>query len=151
MNEKTQVIESDSPQGEKKSAWFLITGIIFGVILGLIYSLWVNPVIIENAHPANLDQDNTEIYRSTIAQVYMATGNLDRAIQRLELLNDQDVVFSLGAQAQRALAAGEGDQAYALALLASVIQSVGQPTQLIPTATLKSIPTQTLPMPTQSP
>ena len=135
-----------SPQTRKRPPWFILTGIILGLLLGLAYSWWINPVILENAHPSNLAAEEKEIYRAGIAQAYMATSNLDRAIQRLELLYDRDTKYTLGAQAQRALAEGEGDQAYALALLASALQS-----HEIPTATLESIPTQTLPQPTQMP
>ena len=148
MNENSQELKL-SPAGQKRGVWFMLTGLILGVILGLIYSWWVNPIILENTLPANLEADAKDIYRGTIAQVYGATGNFGRASRRLELLNDADPVYALGAQAQRALAAGDGDQAYALALLASALQS-RQPTQPVPTATFQNIPTQTLPIPTQT-
>ena len=149
MNENSQELKL-SPAGQKRGVWFMLTGLILGVILGAIYSWWINPVVLENTHPASLETSDKDIYRSTIAQVYAATGNFDRASRRLELIDDGDPVFTLGAQAQRALAAGDGDQAYALALLASALQS-RQPTQPVPTATFQNIPTQTLPIPTQTP
>jgi len=142
-NEQASEISS---QSKKRPPWFIITGIILGLLLGLAYAWWINPIILENAHPSSLEADEKETYRAIIAQAYMATGNLERAKQRLELLNDRDITYTLGAQAQRALADGEGDQAYALALLASALQL-----NEIPTATLESIPTQTLPQPTQTP
>ena len=136
-----------SPQSKRKRPpWFILTGIILGMLLGLAYAWWINPIIYENAYPANLNTDDKETYRVTIAEAFAATGNLERASQRLELINDQEIVFTLGAQAQRALADGEGDQAYALALLASALQS-----HTIPTATLERMPTQTLPQPTIMP
>ena len=146
MIENEQGIEISPPANKKGQPWYILTGIILGLLLGLAYSWWINPIIFENAHPANLDRDDKETYRTTIAQGYAATGNLERAMERLELLNDQEIVFTLGAQAQRALAEGEGDQAYALALLASAFQP-----HEIPTATLERMPTQTLPQPTQMP
>jgi len=151
MNEILQKLKLPTPTVENKGAWFILTGLILGVILGVVYSVWVNPIVVNNAHPASLEESDKDIYRSTIAQVYAATGNFDRAYRRLELLNDVNPFFTLGAQAQRALASGDGDQAYALALLASALQSEQQPTQLVPTATLQSFPTQTLPLPTQTP
>ncbi len=146
MTDREQVDELSPQSRKKKPPWFILTGIFLGLLLGLAYSWWINPIIYENAHPANLDTDDKETYRVTIAQAFAATGNLERAMGRLELLNDQEIVYTLGAQAQRALAAGKGDQAYALALLASALQS-----HEIPTATLERIPTQTLPQPTQMP
>jgi len=151
MNEILQKLKLPTLTEENKGAWFILTGLILGVILGAIYSIWVNPVVLNNTHPASLDESDKAIYRITIAQVYAATGNFDRASRRLELLNDVNPFFTLGTQAQRALAAGELDQAYALALLASALQSNQQPTQLVPTATLQNIPAQTLPLPTQAP
>jgi len=139
------------PSRQKRGAWFILTGLVLGIMLGAVHSIWINPVIVNNAHPASLDPIDKDIYRITIAQVFAATGNFDRAYRRLELLNDVDPFFTLGVQAQRALAAGDGDQAYALALLASALQSRQQPSQLIPTTTLQNIPTQTLPLPTQTP
>jgi len=150
MNEILQKLKLPTPTVKNKGAWFILTGLILGVILGTAYSVWINPVVLNNAHPASLIASDKDIYRITVAQVYAATGNFDRAYHRLELLNDVDPFFTLGAQAQRALAAGDGDQAYALALLASALQS-RQPTQPVPTATFQNIPTQTLPIPTQTP
>ena len=146
MVDNEQVNGLSSKSKKKRPPWFILTGIILGLLLGLAYAWWINPIIYENAHPANLDTDDKETYRVTIAEAYAATGNLERASQRLELLNDHEVVFTLGAQAQRALAASERDQAYALALLASALQS-----HTIPTATLERMPTQTLPQPTMMP
>ncbi|MEA3326022.1 MAG: hypothetical protein U9R53_01735 [Chloroflexota bacterium] len=150
MNENTQERKIPPSFAEKRGAWFILTGLILGVILGVIYSWWINPVVLENTHPASLETSDKDIYRSTIARVYAATGNLDRAYRRLELINDGDPIFTLGAQAQQALAAGDGDQAYALALLASALQS-SQSSPQIPTATLQIVPTQTLPISTQTP
>jgi len=151
MNEFLQKLKLPTPTIKNKGAWFIITGLILGVILGAIYSVWVNPLVLNNTHPASLEESDKAIYRLTIAQVYAATGNFDRASRRLELLNDVNPFFTLGAQAQRALAADEGDQAFTLALLASALRSEQQPSQLAPTATLQNIPTQTLPLPTQTP
>jgi len=144
----------------KHSSWYLVTGLILGLILGLVYSWLVNPVIYHNTAPASLDEPSKDVYRSLISQVYVQTGNFDRAVHRLDLLEDEQVVLALGAQAQRALAADNQEEAHALALLASHLQSTQinsqnsdglQPLQPTPSATIIRVPTQTLPAVTPAP
>ena len=150
--ENTQQIRVKTKPEKKQSAWYLLTGLILGIVLGLVYAWLINPVVYENTEPGNLKAAYKEVYRSIIAQVFAATGNFTRASQRLALLDDQDTYFILGQQAQRALADGNTTEAQALALLASTLQT-GTPLQTLPltaptathTANENTIPTQTLP------
>ncbi len=103
--------------------WYLLTGLILGFLLGLLYAWWVNPVVYSDTEPATLRADYKDLYRATIAQAYAATGDLARAESRLALLRDEDAVFALGTQAQQMLAAGEAEDARALALLAAALQA----------------------------
>jgi len=160
MSEETQEIRLADHLPEKHGAWYLVTGLIMGLILGMIYARWVNPIIYENTEPSSLNETDKDIYRSTIAQVFAKTGALDRALRRMELLEDEDPFLALGSQAQLALAQGKEDEARALAMLASNLQPVNDPSADIlepaqtlpePTATLQRIPTQTLPIETQTP
>jgi len=161
MSDETQKIRIAEPSQEKHGAWYLVTGLIMGLILGIIYAHWINPVIYENTEPSSLNETDKDIYRSTIAQVFAKTDNADRALRRLALLEDDDPFLALGSQAQRALAQGKEEEARALALLASIIQppvsdpsaNISEPAQTLPepTATLQRIPTQTLPIETQTP
>jgi len=122
MKDQTQELKI-APQPEtKRHPWYLLTGLILGIVIGLIFTWLLCPVVYQDTSPASLAVGYKEIYRSTIAQVYAATGNLERAASRLALLEDEDVIFSLGAQAQQALADGREKEARALALLASEIQ-----------------------------
>jgi hypothetical protein len=132
--------EPPSP-APKRRPWYLLTGLILGLLLGLVHSLWIDPAIYGNMTPAQLAEGDREAYRLLIAETYAATGNLDRAERRLALLEDADPVYTLGAQAQRALAAGISAEARALALLASALQKAeGQPAEpLIPTQTLPAL------------
>ena len=151
-------IPTASQPAQKKSPWYLLTGLILGLILGLVYAWVINPVIYETSSPANLGDPDKDFYRSTIAQVYAATGNLERASIRLSVLEDPDPVYALGAQAQRVLAAGHEAEARALALLASGLQS-SQPQPELPAQTSSpthtsaplGVPTHTLPIPTTNP
>lgn len=149
MSDATREMKLAREPIEKKGNWYLLTGLILGLILGLLYAWVINPVIYENTLPASLKNNYKDTYRSTIADVFSATGNLERAQLRLDLLDDEDVVFTLGAQAQRELANGNTEQAHALALLASAIQSDNplQPQPAEPSAQppADAVPTQTLP------
>jgi len=137
MSDQTREIKLNPPRKSKKSNWYLLTGLVLGLAAGLIFTWVIFPVVYEDTSPATLTEGYKEIYRRIIAEVYTATGDLDRAASRLNLLEDDDPISALGAQAQRALADGREKEARALALLASSIQS-GQsngesiPLQLVP-------------------
>jgi hypothetical protein len=160
LNDTQEVRTSHEPR-QKSSPLYLLTGLILGLILGLVYAWVINPVIYENTAPASLGDANKDFYRSTIAQVYAVTGDLERAFLRLTLLEDPDPVYALGVQAQRALAEGQDEEARRLALLASALQGLPQfqeptpeSTPLPPTPTNSpppSVPTHTLPIPTMTP
>ena len=155
-----EVHVSPKPQ-QKRSSLYLLTGLILGLALGLVYAWLINPAVYENTTPASLADADKDFYRNMIAQVYHETGNLERAALRLALLEDPDPVFALGSQAQRSLAAGNDEEARALALLASVLQGLPQFQSPTPASTplpstptdppQPSVPTQTLPIPTATP
>lgn len=158
MNDQTQEMRFQLQRDPKKGHWYLISGLILGVVAGLIITWLLFPVEYEDTSPGTLAEDYKEIYRRTIAEVYLVTGDLDRAISRLNLLEDDDIVFALGAQAQRALADGREKEAQALALLASAIQSGQSTEETIPPLITPSeapdgttIPTQTIPQLTPEP
>jgi hypothetical protein len=144
----------------KRSSWYLLTGVILGLILGLVYAWLINPVVYESSTPETLGDADKDFYRGIIAQVYAATGDLERASLRLGLLADPDPAYALGAQAQRALAQGQEAEARALALLAARLQSPPMPQDFpeepappkpTPTDAPPGIPTHTLPVPTNTP
>ncbi len=150
---------------ENRSSWYLLTGLILGLLLGLAYTWWINPVEYNNASPTTLKETYKNDYRSIIAQVYAATGNFVRAESRLALLGDNDPIAVLSAQAQRILAQGGSDaEARALAMLAAALQNATPqpvqqttPTPIIATSTTTAtepqpdiVPTDTLPAPTET-
>lgn len=108
--------------GSKRGSWYLLVGLVLGVILGIVYTWAIDPVAYETALPSTLGETDKDSYRLMIAQVYAATGNLERAELRLEVLEDDDPIYALGAQAQRLIAEDNTDDARALALLASDLQ-----------------------------
>jgi len=109
--------------GSKRGSWYLLVALVLGVVLGLIYTWVVDPVVYETALPSTLNEEDKDSYRLMIAQVYAATGNLERAELRLEVLEDNNPIYALGAQAQQFMAEGRVNDAQALALLASDLQS----------------------------
>jgi hypothetical protein len=158
MLDDTREIRIAPQEPPKRSPWYLLTGAVLGLILGLVYTWLINPVVYESSTPGTLGEADKDFYRAMIAQVYDVTGDLGRASLRLALLEDPDPVFALGAQAQRALAAGREGDAHALALLASALQGPPvqqeinpQPPEPTPTDPPPGIPTHTLPAPTATP
>ncbi len=111
----------DSPS--RRGNWYLLTGILIGLGLGLVYAWVLAPAKPANPTPASLRSDFKDQYRRMIASAYQSTGDLVRARSRLALLDDPDPVRALSEQAQRMLQSGNTDSsALALAELAQEIQ-----------------------------
>lgn len=143
---------------EGRGHWYLLTGIVIGAVLGLLYAWVVQPVRYTNTSPASLRSDYKDYYRLMIASAYMANGDLVRAKARLELLQDDDLYRSLAEQAQRTLAGGKNlEQARVLGLLAAALQPSATPVsvnsgliQATPTV-LVAPPNESSSSPSQSP
>jgi len=104
---------------ERRGPWYLLTGFVLGILIGLAYAWVVAPVEYQDTSPASLRADFKDRYRALIALAYAANGDLTRAQARLNLLGDADVARILAEQAQRTLAEGKSPQeAQALGLLA---------------------------------
>jgi hypothetical protein len=117
---------------EKRGGWFLITGLILGLGIGLLIAWVISPVAFVDTAPATLRPDYKDQYRRMIALAFVADNDIGRAKQRLTLLQDQEPVKVLSAQAQQVLAAGgSAEDAKALALLASALND--QPNASAPT------------------
>jgi len=104
---------------EKRGPWYLLTGLMIGIILGVIYTRYIQPVEYIDASPVLLRHDFKDQYRILIAAAYSANGDLVRAKARLELLKDPDIFRALSEQAQRSLGEnGSSAEARSLGLLA---------------------------------
>ncbi len=127
----------------KRAPWFLLTGLVIGLGLGLLCAWVLCPVSYTQTAPASLRADFKDTYRSLIARAYAYDGNLPRAKARLALLGDPDPADTLAAQAQRALAAGRsmaevralGALAAALGEAPTPVQTAVSVSQVSPTAT----------------
>ncbi len=104
---------------DERGHWYLLTGFVIGVVLGLVYAWLVSPQEYQDTSPASLLPEFRDQYRAMIAAAFVANGNLPRAEARLALLGDSNVEQALTEQAQRTLAEGDSPQeAQALGLLA---------------------------------
>lgn len=117
---------------EDRGSWYLLTGLLLGIALGLLYAWRVQPVEYMDTSPALLRADFKDQYRSLIASAYAANNDLLRARARLELLGDQDLYRVLSEQAQRTLAQdASSTEARDLGLLAIAIgREVATPGQI---------------------
>jgi hypothetical protein len=107
-----------------RGPWYLLTGLVIGVVIGLLYAWLVQPVQYTNTTPASLQPNFKDQYRSLIALAYLTNSDMVRAKARLELLKDEDAYRALAEQAQRTLGGGGIlQEARALGLLAA---SLGQ-------------------------
>lgn len=148
---------------DERGYWYLLTGFVIGVILGLVYAWFLGPLYglisptqeYKDTSPASLQTEFKDQYRAMIAAAFVATGDLSRAEARLDLLGDQDVVRTLTEQAQLTLAEGTSPrQAQALGLLAVALgqgESVPPLSTEMPTeeqaTQISQTPTPTQPLP----
>lgn len=131
---------------DERGHWYLLTGFVIGIVLGLVYAWLISPQRYQDTSPASLLPEFKDQYRAMVAVAYVATGNLPRAEARLALLGEEEVERALTEQAQRML--GEGDspqEAQALGLLAVAL---GQGEENIPatTASNQEVPAEQPPV-----
>lgn len=104
---------------DERGNWYLLTGLVIGVVLGLIYAWQIRPLQYSETSPVMLNPEYKEQYRVLIASAYLANNDLVRAEARLRLLNDKDPIQALTEQAERTLAnGGDAEAAVALGMLA---------------------------------
>lgn len=91
---------------DRRGSWYLLTGLVIGIGLGLVYSWVLSPVEYLDAPPYALRVDYKDDYRALVAAAYLYSGDLVRAKDRLTQLKDNDITQSLALQAQRAMTEG---------------------------------------------
>ena len=137
---------------EERGSWYLLTAVILGIALGLLYSWVISPAKYVDTTPDTLRADSKDVYRVAVASAYAATGDIARAKARLALLGDDDPSPALAVQAQRFLAEGDSyPDAQALAALASALEPAFTPISTQPDDTSTPTVTDTPPPPTASP
>jgi hypothetical protein len=118
---------------DERGPWYLLTGLVLGAVLGLVYAWFYAPVTYIDVSPASLSEAYKDHYRALISAAFAANGDLPRARARLNLLNDTDPERVLSVQAQRALAEGHPEQeVYVLGLLAVSLSEGEVPANAFP-------------------
>lgn len=117
MREQVSNSRGKSSEPEKGNL-YLLTGIVIGILLGLVIAWLIAPVKYINTVPSSLRNDFKDDQRILIANAYLETNNLPRAEARILLLGDPDPIQALTTQAQALLAVGDpSGKAYILANL----------------------------------
>lgn len=136
---------------ERGGCLFILTGLILGLVVGALVSFVISPMQYVNVSPAMLKKEDKDIYRGLIAAAYNLRGDLGRAKARIGLLQDENSVQSLTAQAQQTIAKGGlAQEARGLALLAAAMneqpilletQAEDTPTEMAVVSTPTDFPT----------
>ncbi len=107
---------------EKRPPLYLITGIVIGLLAGVLISTVILPVRYSDTDPSTLSAAQKNIYRALIARAYLYEGDRSRALVRLALLGSGSNADELVAQAQQMVGAnGDTLSAKGLALLAGAM------------------------------
>lgn len=143
----------------------LLIGLIIGIVGGLGYAWFLNPVQLVDVAPSQLPAEDQRAYILLISQAYMQDRRVDRAQARLQALGIREMGQVVAQQADDALARADAQNeiaaltALAQALganpvAAEIFSSTTQPTPIAgdgsPTATFESMAsiTPTLDAPT---
>jgi hypothetical protein len=119
-----------------RGAWYLLTGLLVGVVAGMAVALLFFPVKFVDTAPDSLSDGDKDSFRAVIALAYNANHDAGRANARLQLLHDVDPVSALQAEAQRFLANGEPPEtAQSLARLAIALDKLTPAASPQPSAT----------------
>lgn len=131
-------------------SWFLfILGLALGLIFGLYYAWELSPIDPRDSKPSDLQPNYQVEFQTLIALAYANTGNMSRALRRLEPLYEPNIAQALNALAQKHLADGRLEEdVLAVAQLAAALSKLSA-SELIPQQTPK-ISTPTIP-PTGTP
>jgi len=116
--------------GERKPPYYLLTSLIIGAVLGVLFAWIFIPAEPIDLAPETLRGDFKDEYRELIAFAYLSNGDIGRAESRLNLLGEENHARTLEIQAQEAMGQfGQEHIARALGLLAEnlLVQAESDP------------------------
>jgi hypothetical protein len=87
-------------------ASLLLIGFIVGLVIALYYTWVVDPIIYLDAGPARLQDEDKAEYILLVSQSYAATGDWDKALERLEALDDDALDETVADQLEQYLREG---------------------------------------------
>ncbi len=128
-----------------------IAGLIIGLLLGLGYTWFVDPVEIVNTRPVRLRIDYRHDWIRLVALSYVADGDLERARARLDGIEQEDIERAIPALIEQYVAASH--PAETLRSLSALAQALGAhtPAMSVYLDTPESPSPSPLPTPTPSP
>jgi hypothetical protein len=95
---------------ERRGSWYLLTALVLGAAMGLVYSWVINPVKYVDAPPYALRADYKDDYRALAASAFLYSNDLVRVQARLAELKDDGTFHTITLLAQRAQADGRPDE-----------------------------------------
>jgi len=100
----------------------LLAGFLLGLIGGLIYAWFLNPVKWVDVAPDRLNAQDQQTYILLVSEAYLQDFNLARAQARLQSLGVHDIAGLVATQADSAFLRGDDNhQVYALTVLAEAL------------------------------
>lgn len=116
----------ETPVGEPPriaATSFILLGLILGLVGGLLYTWVINPVVYVDASPERLSNRYKDEYVFLVSQNYAATGDWERAQERLQALEDTNLSQRVAALFEQYLR--EGRPAGHVRNLAILTQQLG--------------------------
>ena len=109
---------------ENRGSWYLLTGLLIGILAGLSYGWLVQPPVNTDTDLSTLKTSYKEEYQVLIAVAYQANGDLVRARARLNLLGAEANYLELEKLAQKLNSGGNHyEESQAVAILAADLKA----------------------------
>jgi hypothetical protein len=86
------ILEALPPSNRPSISWAgALVGLVLGLVIGLVYAWQIDPVVVRNVAPADLQSADQQAYIVSAALEYSAKGDLQQAVERLlEVAPDQN-------------------------------------------------------------